>query len=210
MEIQNRLQSFPFFKNPEHQNELLENSKILSVKKGETIIREGQYLKILPLVIAGNIRVFQQYEDREALLYYVSTGQTCIMSLSSCFFNTPSKSYAVAEDDTEILCVPVKFISIWQRQYTEWNEFVLSTFRDRYDDLITSFNSAVFNNVEQRIIDYLKLFSVNHQTKSIPITHIQLAHELGTTRVVTSRILKKFEHEKKVKLLRGVIEIISL
>jgi CRP/FNR family transcriptional regulator len=132
------------------------------------------------------------------------------MSLSSCFFNSPSKSFAVAEEDTDILCVPVQFISIWQLEYKEWNDFVISTFRDRYDELLESFNCVVFNNIETRIIAYLKNYVTKHQTNILPFTHIQLANELGTTRVVTSRILKKFEQENKLKLLRGKIEIIKI
>ncbi len=204
------LNHFHFLTNPQLQNKLLENSTILTIKKGETIIREGQYLKVLPLILKGSIRVFQQQDDRETLLYYVSAGETCMMSLSSCFFNSPSKSFAVAEEDTDILCVPVKFISEWQLEYKEWNDFVIGTFKDRYDELLESFNCVVFNNIETRIIAYLRNYVTKHKVNPVPFTHIQLANELGTTRVVTSRILKKFEQENKIKLLRSKIEVINL
>jgi CRP/FNR family transcriptional regulator, anaerobic regulatory protein len=114
------------------------------------------------------------------------------MLLISCFFNNPSPSQAVADDQTEILCVPAKFIQDRQRKYNEWNQFVLKTFQGSYDELLNSFNSVVFNNIETRIIDYLKQYSIKPRTDTIPVPHLALANELGTTRVVVSRILKHF------------------
>ena len=204
------LKAFPFLQIPELEKEILENSTIMVAEKDEVVVREGQYLKVLPLVISGSIRVFQQSEGREILLYYVQSGETCIMSLTSCFFNNQSPSQAVAEEQTEILCVPTKFIQEWQRKYNEWNEFVIKTFQGRYDELLNSFNSVVFNNIETRIIDYLKCYSLKQKTDTIPATHLALANELGTTRVVVSRILKNFEQLGKIKLLRGGIKIIRL
>ena len=132
-----------------------------------------------------------------------------MMSLSSCFFNHKSPSQAVAEERTEILCVPTKFIHVWQQKHIEWNEFVLKTFRSRYDELLESFKNVVFKNINSRLFDYLQKHSSKNSDALIPLTHLQLANELGTTRVVISRILKQFEIEKKVKLLRGGIKFIA-
>jgi CRP/FNR family transcriptional regulator len=204
------LKAFPFLQKQELEKEILENSTIVVAKMDEVIVREGEYVKVLPLVISGSLRVFQQSDEREVLLYYVQSGETCLMSLISCFFNNQSPSQAVADDQTEILCVPTKFIQVWQRKYNEWNEFVLKTFQGRYDELLKSFNSVVFDNIETRVVDYLKRYSTKHNTKIIEITHMALANDLGTTRVVISRILKQFEHLGKIELLRGSIKIINL
>ncbi|GHN01674.1 hypothetical protein WSM22_31630 [Cytophagales bacterium WSM2-2] len=204
------LKAFPFLQRPGLEKELLENSSIMMAEKNEVIVNEGQYLKVLPLVISGTFRVFQTSEDREVLLYYVQRGETCMMSLTSCFFNMPSPSKAVAEEQTEILCVPTRFIQQWQRQYDEWNQFVIRTFQGRYNELLSSFNSVVFNNIEARIEDYLKTYVNKKQTDRVVSTHMSLANELGTTRVVVSRILKQMEADGKVELLRGEIRIIKL
>ena len=190
------------------KKEILENSTIRVAKKDEVIVQEGQYLKVLPLVVSGSIRVFQRVDDREALLYYVQPGETCMMSLSSCFFNIKSQSQAVADEPTEILCVATKYIHIWQQNYSEWNEFVLKTFRNRYDELLESFNSVIFKNINDRLIDYLHKYGSKSNDCLIPLTHLQIANELGTTRVVISRILKQLEQDNKVTLLRGGIRLI--
>jgi CRP/FNR family transcriptional regulator, anaerobic regulatory protein len=172
------------------------------------IVREGQYVKVLPIVISGSLRVFQTKEEREILLYYVEPAQTCMMSLSACFFNNESPSQAVSAEDTEILIVPTSFIKPWQQRYPSWNEFVIRTFRNRYDELLNAFASVAFDHIDKRVMDYLGSASAKQKNKIIPLSHQELANELGTTRVVISRILKQFEMDRRVKLNRGSIELI--
>jgi len=197
-----------FISEPQLQDEILEACKILSVAKGGTIVREGEYVKILPIVIDGTIRVFQRKEDREILLYYVEPSQTCMMSLSASFFHHSSAIEAVATRETKILAVPVKHIAEWQKQYTSWNNFVLRTFKKRYDELLKSFESLAFQHVDKRILEYLRARKLKQDHHFIKISHLELAKELGTTRVVISRILKQFEIEGRLKLHRGSIEIV--
>lgn len=197
--------SFPFLSKSAIE-EIQQHAVAKSVKKGDIIVNQGQYLNVLPLVINGSIRVFQQNEDREILLYYVEKGETCIMSLTACFFSTPSQSSAVAEKDTDMLLIPKTFIYQWQRQFPEWNEFTINTFRNRYDELLNAFNGVVFNHIETRLHDYLTTYSKKQAVKLIPLTHNELANELGTTRVVISRLLKRWEEDGKVTLQRkGVL-----
>ena len=164
-------------------------------------------MKILPVVITGQIRVFQSRDDREVLLYYVEPGQTCMMSLSACFFNSQSPSQAVATCNTVILAVPVRFISIWQKKYDSWNNFVIRTFRIRYDELLETVEGLAFQNVRERLLHYFDKEKQKVHSRGISVSHHQLANELGTTRVVISRILKQLENEGRLKLYRGTIEL---
>ena len=191
----------------ELKEEIKKVGDIQSFKKGELLIREGQYLKVLPIVLKGSIRVFQTHEEREILLYYVSPQETCIMSLAACLFNNESPSFAITEEDTDVLFIPSNYIPIWQRKYTSWNNFILKAYRNRYDELLDSFNNVVFKKIDQRVISYLNEYASNHNTNKIPFSHQALAYELGTTRVVISRILKNFETKGKVVLHRGYVEL---
>ncbi|MFB9845530.1 Crp/Fnr family transcriptional regulator [Mucilaginibacter ginsenosidivorans] len=211
MEIRSRLaEVFPMLQRPDLEREIMEHATFITAAAGEVIIREGQYLKVLPLVISGSLRVSQQSDGREILLYYVQPGETCIMSLSSCFFNVESPSTAIADTQTGILCVPTRFIKEWQRRYDPWNEFVIRTFQSRYNELLDLFRTVAFDTIEVRVINYLKSYSSRENTRNIPITHLALANALGTTRVVISRILKRFEQEGKLQLLHGSIRITGL
>ncbi len=202
------LKKIDFITENELKEEILKHGEILSFKKGDVIVREGQYVKILPIVISGLIRVFQTKEDREILLYYVEPSQTCMMSLSACFFNNQSPSQALAMTQTDILAIPSRFITQWQKQYNSWNNFVIKTFRKRYDELLDTFESVAFDHIDKRVIAYLARRKSQQESTRIKISHQQLANELGTTRVVISRILKQFEMDGKLVLHRAEIELL--
>lgn len=189
------------------REEIMEHCKVLTFQKGETIVREGEYVKVLPIVLSGHIRVFQAKEDREILLYYVDPSQTCMMSLSACFYNHKSPSQAIAVSETKILAIPTRFITQWQKEYNSWNTFVIKTFRNRYDELLETFESVAFDHIDKRVLEYLTQRKTKDGSSFIQISHQQLAYELGTTRVVISRILKQFELDGLLKLHRAEIEL---
>lgn len=196
-----------FITEPKLQEEILAKGQLIQANTGDFIVREGEYVKVLPIVLEGAIRVFQTRDDREILLYYVEPSQTCMMSLSACFFNHSSAIQAIATKPTTILAIPVQYISEWQTQYKSWNNFVIKTFRKRYDELLDAYESVAFDHIDKRVLEYLNCRKEREETDKINISHLQLANELGTTRVVISRILKQFELDKKLKLHRGTIEL---
>ncbi|MBN8835912.1 MAG: Crp/Fnr family transcriptional regulator [Sphingobacteriia bacterium] len=197
----------PLFKEPELKEALLKHGQLLAFNKGDVIVKTGQYVRFLPIVLKGSIRVFQQKEDREVSLYYVRSGETCTMSLAAAYFNNKSVSHGVVMEPTEVLIFPANFLTEWQLQFPSWNQYIITMFRKRYDELINTFEGVVFDHINVRVMEYLKRKSLIEESRIIDISHQTLAKELGTTRVVISRILKQFEREKKVKLLRGQIEI---
>jgi len=190
------------------QEEIISNCELLTLDKGEVIVREGQFVKVVPIVVSGAIRVFHTKEEREILLYHVEPRQTCMMSLSACFFNTKSPSQAVTMELTQVLAVPAKFITQWQREYNSWNDFVIRTFRNRYDELLNTFESVAFDHIDKRILEYLQGRVSKQNKREVEISHQELANELGTTRVVISRILKQFETDGLIELNRGSIKIL--
>src|ERR1044071_5292018 len=137
----NKLQAF---REPDLQKEIIKNGKLLKANKGDVLIKEGQYLNFLPIVIKGQIRVYQEKEDREILLYYVGPGQTCMMSLSSAYFDYNSAANGMAMEPTEILVLPSYLIAEWQLKYPSWNKFIIKTFKSRYDELLAEFGNVAF------------------------------------------------------------------
>lgn len=195
------------FSEPELQDEMHAHGKVISANKGDIVIKEGQRLDFLPIVISGSIRVYQQWEDREILLYYVRPQETCMMSLSSAYFNNISSANGMAMEPTQILVLPAKLIAEWQLKYPSWNKFIIHTFRNRYDELLSSFGSVAFDPVPARVKQYLMNRAKTDGTKNINVSHQSLANELGTTRVVVSRILKQFEQEGLLRQFRGHITL---
>jgi CRP/FNR family transcriptional regulator len=177
------------------RDEIMKYGKIIQAKKGDILIREGQYLDFLPIVLKGQIRVYQEKEDRE------------MMSLSSAYFDYSSKANGIAVKPTEILVLPAQVIADWQLKYPSWNNFIIGTFKSRYDELLNAFGNVAFKPIHVRVNEYLQGYVKSQNSTRIPLSHQTLANELGTTRVVISRILKQFEAEKKVKLYRGLIHV---
>jgi CRP/FNR family transcriptional regulator len=208
MENKNELfKALYFFTEPGLQDEILEHGKVVSFSKGDIIVKDGQYVKFLPIVITGAIRVYQQNEDREILLYYVKAEETCTMSLAAAYFDNKSTSHGVTVEPTEALIFPASRITDWQLKYPSWNKYILRMFRNRYDELVGAMQRLAFDNINVRVLEYLKTAARSGGSNTINLSHQSLARELGTTRVVISRILKQFENEKKIKLRRGAIEI---
>jgi len=197
-----------FISEPKLRKEILEKSQLIQSNIGDFVVREGEYVKVLPIVIEGAIRVFQTRDNREILLYYVELGETCMMSLSACFFNQSSSIQAICDKPTTILTIPVEHITKWQSEFKSWNNFVLKTFRKRYDELLDAYESVAFDHIDKRVMEYLVSRKSKETNNKISISHLNLANELGTTRVVVSRILKQFELEQKLKLHRGIIEVL--
>ncbi len=130
------------------------------------------------------------------------------MSLAAAYFNNKSTSHGVAIEPTEALIFPASSIMEWQLKYPSWNKYVMRMFRSRYDELIGSFERVVFEHIDVRVMEYLKRKSEIEESRIINLSHQNLANELGTTRVVISRILKQFEKDKKIELYRGAIKLL--
>ncbi|OCX50912.1 hypothetical protein BEL04_19510 [Mucilaginibacter sp. PPCGB 2223] len=208
MESDSYFKYIPFFTELEFKQELLKHGQLATFKKGDVIVKNGQYVKFLPIVLKGAIRVYQQKEDREILLYYVRAEETCTMSLAAAYFNNKSTSHGVVTEPTEVLIFPASLIDQWQLKYPSWNRYVMNMFRRRYDEMVGSFEAIVFEPINVRVLDYLRNKAQKDGNPQIALSHQQLAYELGTTRVVVSRILKDYERRKKIKLYRGMIEVL--
>jgi CRP/FNR family transcriptional regulator, anaerobic regulatory protein len=196
------------FIEPELKAEIIKHGKVIQAQSGDVLIREGQHLNFLPIVIRGRIRVYQEKDDREILLYYVGPEETCMMSLSAAYLDYSSAANGMAIEPTEILVLPAYLIADWQLKYPSWNRYIIRTFKDRYNELLNAFGNVAFKPISSRVKEYLLQKSHLIETKKIPVSHQTLANELGTTRVVVSRILKQFEKDNVLKLHRGHIEIL--
>ncbi len=188
-------------------NEFLAIGTIQTIPEGTEILREGQYVKVVPLVIKGLIKVYTKQEGKELLLYYIQPEESCIMSFSSSLSNDPSKVYAITESETKALLLPATEINKWIKQFPNLNNLFFGMFKMRYADLLETIHHIIFNKLDQRILLYLKDKSKLIGSKVIPITHKQIANELGTAREVVSRIIKKLEKEGLVLQLQEGVKL---
>lgn len=189
-------------------DEIMAKSSIVDVPENIEVMREGQYVKAVPIVTEGLVRVYTRNEDKELLLYYIQRGESCIMSFDACLKNVPSKVYASTEKNSSVLLMPTEYVFRWMKEYPEFNSLFFLQYNLRYTELLNMINQLLFEKMDVRILDYLKAKMKINGKNPIKISHRQIANDLGTAREVVSRVVKKLEHEGKVKQLATEIKII--
>lgn len=188
----------------------IENSGNLKhFEAGDTIVNMDSYIKHIPVVISGIMKVIRTEEDgREILLYYLTPGESCIVSILAGMKNDTSKIKAIVEEDAEIMLIPADKAKEWVRKYPEWTDFIFNLYQKRFEELLEVVNSVAFQKIDTRLLQLIKQKTQLYQSKEISVTHQQLADELGITREATSRVLKQMEKENLLILSRNKIELL--
>ncbi len=191
--------------------EILEVGKLVEVPAGETIMDIGQYIRSIPLLLSGAIKVLREDEEGdELLLYYLEQGETCSVTMACCMGHTKSEIRAIAETDTSIVMIPVQKMEEWMGKYKGWRNYVFESYHNRLNELLQTVDSIAFKNLDQRLVDYLKKKVEVTNDNKIQSTHQEIAYDLHTSRVVVSRLLKKLEKMKKLVLHRSYIQVVDL
>lgn len=196
------------FLDAELASEIMEYSTLKIIPKSTEILREEQYVKVLPIVLRGVVKVFIRFEERELLLYYIRPSQSCVMSFSACLNNQPSKVFAVTVEESEVLLVPVGKILEWLKKYPDFNNLFYEQYDLRYAELLDTIQHILINKMDKRLYDYLLQKSEVLDRNEIKISHGQIANELGTVREVISRVMKKLETEGKVAQMTNGIKVL--
>jgi len=193
--------------------ELVEKLQQFSIRKtynaGDIILSENAHIRSIPIVTKGTLKVIRTEEDgREILLYYVKSGESCIMSFLGGLHNEASKVKAEVEEDAEILFLPVEKVSLFIKEYPQWLDYIFRLYHKRFEELLEIVNAIAFKKVDERMLALLNKKAALTGNPSLSITHEQLANELGTARVVVSRLLKQLEEIGKVRLGRNKITLV--
>ena len=178
------------------------------IPKDTQILRVGQYVKVIPIVIEGLIKVFTRYEDKELLLYYIQPNESCIMSFSASLKNEPSKVFAIAEEDTRALLLPVDKVEKLTIQFPDINNLFFQQYNVRYTDLLETINHLLFSRMDKRLHAYLIEKGKLKSSREVKISHRQIANELGTAREVITRTMKKLEAEGLIRQQPNFIELL--
>lgn len=190
------------------QEEVSQFGQLKKFPIGSVILQEDSYIKAIPLVLKGSLKVMRtDPQGHEILLYYITPGESCIMSFLGGLHNETSKLKAVAEEDCEILFIPVEKASEWIKKFPEWSDFIFKLYHKRFEELLTAVNAIAFQKLDSRLLQLLKQKAELYKSKEISITHQQLADELGTAREAVSRVIKQMENEGLVKLARNKISL---
>ncbi|GAA4269842.1 Crp/Fnr family transcriptional regulator [Hyunsoonleella aestuarii] len=181
-----------------------------SFLKDDIIIDINQPMLHIPLLLSGYIKILREdNEGNELLIYFLEAGETCTMSLTCCMGTSKSKIRAVAEHDSNLIMIPVQKMQEWFHGNESWRTFILESYQNRFDEMLDAIDSIAFLKMDERLYKYLVNKSILNESATILIKHQEIAEDLHTSRVVISRLLKQLENEKKIKLGRNKIEVIT-
>ncbi len=191
--------------------EMVKFGSLKEVKAGETIINIGEYVKSMPLLLEGAIKILREDKDGdELLLYFLERGDTCAMTLSCCLGQTKSEIRAVSERDTSLVMIPIEKMEEWTSKFKSWRNFVFESYHTRLSEMLDTIDTIAFLNMDERLIRYLQDKAKINRNEQIQVTHQQIAYDLHTSRVVVSRLLKKLEMEGRIGLQRNSIMVHDL
>lgn len=190
-------------------SELEAKGKHMTVKPGDIILEIGQTVRFMPIILTGTVKIVRlDDEGRELLLYYIQANESCAMTFTCCMQQQSSEIRAVAEDDVEMLLIPISLMDEWLVRYPSWKSFVMKTIRNRFNELLKTIDQIAFQKLDERLVHYLKEKSKATGSSLVNLSHEQIAAELATSRVVISRLLKKLENDQKVLLYRNQIKLL--
>ncbi|GAB4022395.1 Crp/Fnr family transcriptional regulator [Spirosoma sp. KCTC 42546] len=190
--------------------ELTEVGQHKLVPVGAYLIRPGEYIRSVPIIIRGSVKIMRpDQEGREALLYYLGGLDACAMSLTCCLGNKRSEITAVVDEETELIAVPVDKVDTWLCQYSTWKQFVFQTYQKRFDNLLETIDEVIFHKLDERLLTYLQKKVASCQCTVLNITHEEIAQELATSREVISRLLKQLEKDGQIQLMRNKITMLG-
>ncbi|TYB77282.1 Crp/Fnr family transcriptional regulator [Bizionia gelidisalsuginis] len=192
-------------------NEITAVGVLKTVRADEILMDIGETVTMIPLVLAGAIKIFREDTNGDdLLLYFIEQGDTCAMTLTCCLGVKKSEIRAIAETDTTLLMIPVAYMSLWMSRYTSWQNFILQSYHERLTELLEALDAVAFLKLDERLLKYLRDKAMINHNDTIHVTHQIIAQDMHTSRVVISRLLKTLENDKKIELNRNQIKILDL
>lgn len=211
--IENKLKhTFPSFnKSTEFISKLIETGQQMNVPADTAIIGVGEYIKIIPFLIDGLIKIYREDESgNEIFLYYITSGESCVMSITTCLKNEKGSIKALVVEDSDILAVPVDAFINLLNEYNLLQTFTYDLFRSKFNELIKSIDNLAFTDIKSRLMQYLR---TECEVKGVSIisglTHKKIANDLATSREVISRTLSLLQREGYLILEQRKITLTS-
>lgn len=207
-DLQNLQQLFPDLYESQIKEAIMEKGTWMEINEGEMLIDIEQYIKFMPLIMKGTMKILREDNDgKELLIYHVAQGQTCAMAITCCMGDARSNIRAVAEEDCQIIAIPTQLLDEWSSKFPSWKHFVFRSYQARFEELLQTIDSIAFQKLDDRLEKWLGAREKNSEDGIIHATHSEIANELHSSREVISRLLKKMENQGRLTLGRNKIEM---
>lgn len=199
---------FPHFQDVEPQllTELRDHAYFAHIAAGENVFGFGDEVSAIALLVSGTVRVYKISETgREITLYRFSSGESCILTANAILNNQAFSAIATIEQDADAIMIPSEVFRAWVDRYGSWRDFVFELLSQRLLIVMEIVEEVAFGRLDSRVASLLLARAKSENP--IPITHQEIAAELGSSREVISRVLGGFASQGWIELGRGTIDI---
>lgn len=201
---------FPFFEK-ELQEQIAEVGEVKEFEPGDLLMKTGQNIRSTMMVLSGLIKIFREDDEgNEFFMYYLQPGQACALSMVCAIKQETSQVMAKTVSNTEVIAIPLTYMDQWMANYKSWYHFVVSSYRDRFEDMLQTIDHIAFRNMDERLVFYLQQYQNTHQSNIVSVSFTEIAQELNSSREVISRLMKKLAEKGMIKQHKSHIEIIHL
>ena len=192
-------------------HEMMEVAEFRTIPEGSTMMRTGQNIRSALLVVDGLVKIYREDDQgNEFFMYYLDSGKACAISLVCALGQETSGLMAKADTEATVISIPVQYVDEWMGKYKSWAQFALSSYRERFDELLQTIDHIAFRNMDERLLFYLKRHQEKQNTNIISTSFTEIAQDLNSSREVISRLMKKLSDKGIVQLHKSHVEIINL
>ena len=161
---------------PELVKEIFQFGDVKHFKEGDVIMDYGKYVRMMPIITKGTVKVFRMDDTgKELLLYYLTNNESCSMAYSCCLEAKKSEVRAIAEDDVELIAIPHLKLDEWLCKYPSWKNYIMHSFNERFIELLKTIDAIAFEKLDERLINYLKKKSEVFGKSALQLSHNQIA-----------------------------------
>jgi CRP/FNR family transcriptional regulator, anaerobic regulatory protein len=191
--------------------ELVIVADIKTFSEGQVLMRTGQNIRSAILVLEGLVKVYREDEEgNEFFMYYLDAGKACAISLVCTLGKETSGLMAKAVSESLILSIPLHYVDEWMGKYKSWAQYAVSSYRERFDELLQTIDHIAFRNMDERLVYYLRRHQEKLKSNVVTTSFTEMAQELNSSREVISRLMKKLSDNGVVELHRSHIKIVDL
>lgn len=204
------LDLFPFIRDLPDDTiaRMLAGASVATFEPGTKLMFPGDVCQTCALVIDGEMRIHSiSPSGRDLTLYSVLPGQMCALTSLCLLTKQPFPAFVDVIERTTVVVISQAEFDWLVATEGPWRQFAFRTAWDRVGDLLTRIDTVVFTDLPTRLADAL----LTAQSGGVArMTHADLAGEIGSSREAVSRLLKRWERNGLISLMRGRILIDSL
>lgn len=195
----------------DRQQALLKQSAVKRiVHKDEILHNHSSDCVGLVIVCVGQLRAFMLSESgKEVTLYRLFERDICLFSASCMMQNIQFNLTLEAEKDAELWVVPSDIYKSLLDNSLAVANYTNNIMGSRFSEVMWLMEQIMWKRFDKRLAAFLLEESVLENSRTLKITHDRIANHLGTAREVVTRMLRYFQSEEMVHLLRGQIQLLD-